>query len=582
MNADGGGPLYDVAIVGAGPTGLTLANLLGREGLSVLLVERNATTVQEPRAVSIDDESLRTMQAAGVIDRVLEQVVPGYGSRYLTPGGACFLTVLPTGRPYGYPRRNAFRQPVLEQQLRDGLARFPYVETRFGAGLAGFTQDADGVDLMLEADGGTRRVRARYLVGCDGASSPIRKALGLFLEGETLPERWLIVDLADSPAERDTVVFCDVRRPCIALPGPDLTRRFEFKLFPHEEDAAVLDPANVQRLLRSRGAAPGGRIVRQTVYTFHARLASRWSVGRVFLAGDAAHLTPPFAGQGMNSGIRDAHNLAWKLAAVVRGRLAPSLLDSYEAERRGHVAGMIDLALRMGRIMGPPSRWRGWVTQTAFRVAGLWPSMRSWFGEMKYKPKPSFGEGFLVPSDNPLVGRLTPQPVARTPDGSELLLDDAAGPGFVLLGVDVPTGAVEKAMALLDFGATPVTPLTLATTAAAPRDEAALAVVGAVEPALAAAGGTILLLRPDRYVMAAFSPADVAADAAAITSLFARGDQPFADGAMESALRTASLAEPPGDSCVVAQPSNPASAVATMVQNARPDRDCIGVQHWSR
>ena len=222
MNADGDARTFHVAIVGAGPTGLTLANLLGLEGVSVLLVERNATTVQEPRAVSIDDESLRTMQAADVVDQVLEQVVPGYGSRYLTPGGACFLTVLPTGKPYGYARRNAFRQPVLEQQLRDGLARFPHVRTRFGADLTGFVQDDDGVDLTLGVEGGIERARARYLIGCDGASSPIRKALGLSLEGETSPERWLIVDLADSPAERDTVV-CSATSggPASRCPAPN-------------------------------------------------------------------------------------------------------------------------------------------------------------------------------------------------------------------------------------------------------------------------------------------------------------------------------------------------------------------------
>ena len=522
MNADGDLPAFDVAIVGAGPTGLTLANLLGLEGVSVLLVERNATTVQEPRAVSIDDESLRTMQAAGVVDRVLEQVVPGYGSRYLTPGGACFLTVLPTGRPYGYARRNAFRQPVLEQQLRDGLARFPHVRTRFGADLAGFVQDDDGVDLTLGIEGATERMRARYLVGCDGASSPIRKALGLTLEGETSPERWLIVDLADSPAERDTLVFCDIRRPCIALPGPDLTRRFEFKLFPNEMEADVLRADNVRQLLESRGVAPGSRIVRQTVYTFHARLASRWSLGRVFLAGDAAHLTPPFAGQGMNSGIRDAHNLSWKLAAVLRGRLAPSLLASYETERRGHVAGMIELALRMGRIMGPASRWRGWATQTAFRVAGLWPPLRSYFGEMKYKPKPSFRQGFLLPSAYPLVGRLIPQPLVRASDGTERLLDDAIPRGFVLLGVDVSFASVRDALKSLDVGAVPVTPLALATKPGVVLDNATLAVVGDVEPALATVSGSIVLIRPDRYVMAAFVPEEAMTVASSVARLFRR------------------------------------------------------------
>ncbi len=511
---------HDVVVVGAGPTGLTLVNLLGRLGLSVLLLERNLTTVQEPRAVSIDDESLRTMQAAGVLQEVMSGIVPGYGSRYLTPAGACFLKVMPVGKPYGFPRRNAFRQPVLEQQLRDALVRFDNVKTEFGASVASFAQDATGVDVTVEREGVPQVVRGRYLIGCDGASSLIRKALGFKLEGETLPERWLIVDLADSPAERDTVVFCDIDRPCIALPGPDGTRRFEFKLFDSEADAEVLRPGVVQRLLASRGAAPGSQIVRQTVYTFHARIADRWADRRVFLAGDAAHLTPPFAGQGMNSGIRDAHNLAWKLAEVVRGNLADGVLETYEAERRGHVAGMIDLALRMGRIMGPPTRLRGRVTQAAFRVAGLCPPLRAYFGEMKYKPRPFLRSGFLVRSSHPLVGRLLPQPRVVAHEGGEVLLDVALPEGFVLLGVGVGLEQVSAAAAVLPTGkvAFATASLHLSADSAGPG---LLRVIDVPERVLSAAAGTLLLVRPDRYVMAALVPGQATKIASDIARLFA-------------------------------------------------------------
>src|SRR5207248_2060401 len=222
---------YPVVIVGGGPTGLTLANLLGVEGVRVLLIEGHTSTVQEPRAVSIDDESLRTVQAIGIVDEVLKQVVPGYGSHYYSPAGRCFVKVEPTETPYGYPRRNAFRQPVFERQLREALDRFPHVETRFGYTLESFTHDAIGVSLCVTGpEGQQTRIACDYLVGCDGANSTVRNLLGISLEGSTFSERWLIVDLehSENPSPH-TKVFCDPRRPCITLPGPNRTRRFEFK-----------------------------------------------------------------------------------------------------------------------------------------------------------------------------------------------------------------------------------------------------------------------------------------------------------------------------------------------------------------
>jgi 3-(3-hydroxy-phenyl)propionate hydroxylase len=432
---------YAVIVVGAGPTGLTLANLLGAYGVDTLLVERNAATVTEPRAVSIDDESLRTMQCAGLAEVVLSTLVPGYGSRYYTPSRRVFLRVEPLGQPYGFPRRNAFRQPTLEGQLRAGLARYDSVTARFSWKFLGLEQTAEKVRVRLEAGegGAIQELECDYLVGCDGASSTVRGAIDVGLGGKTFAERWLIVDLENSPApSRHTEVFCDSRRPCIALPGPGLTRRYEFKLHARESGEEMLRPEVVARLLAEHGAAAESRLVRKVVYSFHARIVRKWRVGRVLLAGDAAHLTPPFAGQGMNSGIRDAHNLAWKLAAVAKGQLGPRLLATYELERRDHVWKMIQLALTMGRIMAPSNRLSGWLVQSGFRLLAVWPKARDYFGQMKYKPQPRFRRGFLLAGPilrrDPLVGRLLEQPAVTRADGKRVLLDEVLGPRFALLG----------------------------------------------------------------------------------------------------------------------------------------------------
>ncbi|MDP9012278.1 MAG: bifunctional 3-(3-hydroxy-phenyl)propionate/3-hydroxycinnamic acid hydroxylase [Pseudomonadota bacterium] len=514
-----------VLLVGAGPAGLTLANLLGVHGVRALLVERNEATVKEPRAVSIDDESLRTMQAIGLSDIVLRTAVPGYGSDYMTPKGRCFLTVEPTGRPFGFPRRNAFRQPQFEAQLQAGITRFSAIQTMYGWALTTFAQDPHGVTARLsDGQGANRTIRCDYLVGCDGAGSMVRRRLGLRLEGKTFEQRWLIVDLANSPApRRNTIVYCNPRRPCIALPGPDQTRRFEFKLHPHERDEEMLRAEVVEQLLREHGAHAGSVLIRKVVYTFHARVATRWSDGRVFLAGDAAHLTPPFAGQGMNSGLRDCSNLAWKLAMVTTHRMSSKLLDTYEQERRNHVQDMIRLALRMGRIMSPRSRLHGLLVQQSFFAIGLWPAAKRFFAEMKYKPKPKFDRGFMQPDDigkrHTLVGRMLAQPEVQAAGGEKVLLDDLLGGGFALLGLEV--SPLDLRRAFDDSAIASLAPACVVLNPAAPASDGAatIATLATYPPEFERYRGRVLLVRPDRYVAAAGAVGGSGSLAAAVQRL---------------------------------------------------------------
>lgn len=510
---------YPIAIIGAGPTGLTLANLLGVYGVECVVLERNAETVHEPRAVSIDDESLRTMQAAGVVAEVMAQTVAGYGSHYFSASGRCFAKVQPTEQPFGFPRRNAFRQPILERQLREALSRFPQVTAAFRHELKSFEQKSGGVALRVgDPWGGEFELNCDYLVGCDGASSRVRRALGIDMSGSTFRERWLIVDLENSPsASPHTKVFSNPKRPCIALPGPDSTRRYEFMLHDHERDEDMLAPETVAELMRTHEAAPQSRIVRTVVYTFHARLAEQWASGRVFLAGDAAHLMPPFAGQGMNSGLRDANNLAWKLAAVTRGTLGPGLLASYQRERRDHAGSMIAFALNMGRVLAPPNALAAWAIENGFRALSLYPAARDYIAQMKFKPSPRFAQGFIVPDEagarHTLVGRLFPQPRLRGADGREVLLDDLLGDGFALV---VRSGRAAAVMAKLT--GEPWRKLKARCVALPPE---------AADPRLARFNDHIFLLRPDRYVAACIPADELAKGAEAVGALIASTQMPL-------------------------------------------------------
>jgi 3-(3-hydroxy-phenyl)propionate hydroxylase len=503
----------EVVIVGAGPTGLTLANILGMHGIRTLVVERNAATVGEPRAVSIDDESLRTMQYIDQLDTVRSGTVQGYGSHYFSASGSCFAKVLPDTMEYGYPRRSAFRQPVLEAQLREALQRFPSVQARLSTKVTRLSGTGEGVRVeMVGPDGNKGEVRAQYVAACDGGRSGIREALGIKMSGSTYDEKWLIVDLVGSTDRfRHTRVFCDPERPGLALPGPEGTRRYEFMMLPGEDPEKLLDESHVRALLaRHSNEDAHLHIARKVIYHFHARMAERWRAGRIFLAGDAAHLTPPFAGQGMNSGVRDAQNLGWKLASCLRGALGPAALDSYESERKPHAWALIQMAVRMGHVMMPRSKLNAFLIQMAFRVLALYRPARDYVMQMKYKPQPHFEEGFVAGDAGlSLRGRMFPQPLVERRDGSRVLLDSVLGKGFAILEWNDGVLPLAGPRAHRALGAKVIRVI--------PREHRFLPVeamegieevrdvAGTMGPLLEPAGLRGVVLRPDRYVAACLS-----------------------------------------------------------------------------
>jgi 3-(3-hydroxy-phenyl)propionate hydroxylase len=439
MGSDGQHLDFDVVVVGAGPVGLTLANILGLRGVRTLVVDERDSLIDYPRGVGLDDEGLRTFQSIGLVDRILPHTVPNQILRFVDAKRRVLAEMAPPDARFGWPKRNGFVQPLVDAELLLGLDRFEHVEVRWSRPMTSCAQADDGVTVECGGDEEPTRVRARYVVGCDGGRSITRRMMGVSFDGTTSSTRWLVVDIANDPlGHPNSEVGADPERPYASISIAHGIRRFEFMIHADETDEQAEDPAFLTRMLARMVPHPDRvDVIRRRVYTHHSRIAGAFRSGRLLLAGDAAHLMPVWQGQGYNSGIRDAFNLGWKLAAVVTGRADDRLLDTYDIERRKHARAMIDLSTMVGRVISPTDRRVATARDLLVRSASIVPSLKRYVLEMRFKPMPRYEQGAVVHSsphraDSP-VGTLFIQPRVDTRTQHDVLLDDVLGDWFAVL-----------------------------------------------------------------------------------------------------------------------------------------------------
>ena len=381
-------PHYDVAIIGFGPTGAVLANLLALCGVRVLVVEREAGIYPLPRAVHFDDETMRVFQTVGIADTLSQKVRVNPGMRFIDANNHILLD-WPRPReltPQGWHASYRFHQPDLELLLRQAARGRDTITVKTETKMVALSPASDHVLLHCYDRARNRwfEVSACYVVGCDGARSPVRRAMGVEMEDFGFKQSWLVVDVllkrAMPKLGDHSVQFCDAERPMTYCRSPENRRRWEITMRPGETANYMTDPDRVWQFL-SRWITPkDAELERTAVYTFESALAKQWHQDRLLLAGDAAHLTPPFMGQGMCAGIRDAANLAWKLALKLRGQAPVSLLDSYSAERRPNMRAYIETAIDLGYLINSIDRdnlqqLNGVGTQKNRKMASISPGL---------------------------------------------------------------------------------------------------------------------------------------------------------------------------------------------------------------
>lgn len=426
----------DVAIVGYGPTGLAAALCLGHYGIRTVVLERDRGIYQRARAVTVNDWTMRCFQSLGLDDALARDMDRTVAIRWVTYDGQQITRMdFPPSRLGKHPTSYSIYQPTMEQTLREANKRdAAHVDIRYGMAVSAYAQDADGVTVTAQdvATKESSAVRARYLLACDGGSSAMRHQMGTAFVGETRKVNWVVVDARVKrwwPNRHILTFWSDPERPVVDITLGRGNHRWEFPLRADESEADFATRDQVWKRLDSMGVTKDDVDIHQyAFYHHHLRHAEHWRQGRVFLLGDAAHLMPPWAGAGMQSGIRDAFNLTWKLREVLRGKLPDSVLDSYQAEREPNVAFYTNVSVQLGRIVQQDL--------SEEEMAAMAPKP----GEPPPEPplfwNPWYEAGWLrgAPAPDSAVGRMIPQPHVCDAHGLLCWLDDQLGDGFTLLG----------------------------------------------------------------------------------------------------------------------------------------------------
>ena len=350
---------YDVAIVGFGPTGGTLANLLALQGFSILIIEKEKSFYPLPRAVHFDDEIMRVFQTIGITDKFLKHTIINKGTKFVNSKNQ---VVLDWPRPRsitenGWYPSYRFHQPDLERKLRRRLKDFKKVSVMQSTKVNSLKEEKSSVKIFIENINNNKisEIRAKYIIGCDGARSTIRKQIKAKFQNLGFTQKWAVVDLILKKNKKElpdrTIQYSNSKRPATYCRNVGKRRRWEFAINNAESEKKVLSNSYIWNFLKPWLKPSEASLERKTIYTFQSAISKKWKKGRVFLAGDAAHLMPPFMGQGMCAGVRDASNLAWKIAYCLKNNHSEKLLNTYQSERYSNVIEYIKTTVKMGEFV---------------------------------------------------------------------------------------------------------------------------------------------------------------------------------------------------------------------------------------